>query len=267
MWPSDTVELVKTQGDRPMADIKFLKSVDIFKGLSEDQLKEIQAGCREIEFQIGSKLFAEGDKSDRIWIVVSGQVDLRFELPGRTSTEENTIFSITTGNTLGWSSFVPPFQYKLSAYCATRTCKMLQIENEFLTNLFEKDTQMGFLVVSNLTGVASSHFHRLQNSAAGAPTSSITVTVHMATCGIAAGARQIMTALMDEIYDSGRQDIRVKSSGCIGKCPSEPNVTIEITGEESVLYQKMTPDKMRQVFKKHVLKGEVQEDYRLNIED
>jgi NADP-reducing hydrogenase subunit HndB len=247
-----------------MAVIKFLKSVGIFKGLSDDQLDKIQAGCREIEYQIGTRLFGEGEKSDRIWIVISGKVDLRFELPGRSSSEENTIFTITTGNTLGWSSFVPPYQYKLSAYCATRTCKILQIENEFLLNLFEKNAQMGFLVISNLTGIASSHFHQLQNSAVGTPTSSITVTVHMATCGIAAGARQIMTALMDEIYDSGRQDIRVKSSGCIGKCPSEPNVTVEITGEESVVYQKMTPDKMRQVFQKHILKGEVQSDFVLS---
>ena len=250
-----------------MAEIKFLKNVDIFKGLSDDQLNKIQAGCREIEYQIGNRLFAEGEKSDRVWIVLTGQVDLRFDLPGRSSSEENTIFSITTGNTLGWSSFVPPYQYKLSAYCATRTCKIMQIKNEFLLNLFEKDAHMGFLVISNLTGVASTHFHQLQNSTTGPPTSSITVTVHMATCGIAAGARQVMTALMDEIYDSGRQDIGVKSSGCIGKCPSEPNVTIEISGEESVVYQKMTPDKIRQVFQKHVLKGEVQEDYRLNIED
>jgi NADP-reducing hydrogenase subunit HndB len=85
----------------------------------------------------------------------------------------------------------------------------------------------------------------------------------MATCGIAAGARPVMTALMEKIYDSGRQDIEVKSSGCIGKCPSEPNVTVEIGGQDPVVYQKMTPDKIRQVFEKHILKGEIQEKYRL----
>jgi NADP-reducing hydrogenase subunit HndB len=85
----------------------------------------------------------------------------------------------------------------------------------------------------------------------------------MATCGIAAGARPVMTALMEEIYDSGRQDIDVKSSGCIGKCFSEPNVTIEIGGQDPVVYQKMTPDKIRQVFEKHILKGEVQTDFVL----
>jgi NADP-reducing hydrogenase subunit HndB len=85
----------------------------------------------------------------------------------------------------------------------------------------------------------------------------------MATCGIAAGARPVMTALMEAIYDSGRQDIDVKSSGCIGKCPSEPNVTIEIGGQEPVVYQKMTPDKIRQVFEKHILQGDVQTDFVL----
>jgi NADP-reducing hydrogenase subunit HndB len=247
----------------PMAVGEFLKCVDIFKGLSDDQLAKIEPGCQEVEYHSGHRLFAEGENSDRVWIVAAGQVDLRFDLPGRPTSEENSIFSITAGNTLGWSSFVPPYKYKLSAYCATRTCKILQIKKEFLLSLFEKDTRMGFLVISNLTGVASTHFHRLQNSSGSPPASKITVTVHMATCGIAAGARPVMTALMEEIYDSGRQDIGVKSSGCIGKCPSEPNVTIEIGSQEPVVYQKMTPDKIRKVFKKHILKGEVQTDFVL----
>jgi len=247
-----------------MAVLDFLKRVDIFKGLSADQLSKIQPGCHEVEYHGGHRLFAEGENSDRLWIVTDGQVDLRFDLPGRPTSEENTIFSITRGNTLGWSSFVPPHQYKLSAYCATRRCKILQIKKEFLLNLFEKDTRMGFLIMSNLTGVASTHFQRLQKSSSGPPASKITVTVHMATCGIAAGARTVMTALMEEIYDSGRQDIGVKSSGCIGKCPSEPNVTVEIGGQDPVVYQKMTPAKIRKVFQKHILKGEIQTDFVLN---
>jgi NADP-reducing hydrogenase subunit HndB len=246
-----------------MAMLDLLKRADIFKGLSDNQLAKIRAGCKEIEYQSGSRLFAEGEKSDRVWIVSEGQVDLRFDLPGRPSSEENTIFSITPGSTLGWSSFIPPYQYKLSAYCATRTCKIVQILNDFLLNLFEKDARLGFMVISNLTGIASAHFRQLQDSAGGSPSSTITITVHMATCGIAAGARPVMTALMDEIYDSKRQDIQVKSSGCIGECPSEPNVTVEIGGQEAVVYQKMTPDKIRRVFNKHILKGEVQEQYRL----
>jgi (2Fe-2S) ferredoxin/CRP-like cAMP-binding protein len=246
-----------------MTILYFLKSVDIFKGLNDGQLTQIQQACREKEYHSGNRLFAEGETADRVWIVMNGQVDLRFDLPGRPTSEENTIFSITATRTLGWSSFVPPYQYKLSAYCSTRTCKILQIDKEFLFKLFEKDFRMGFLVISNLAGVAGTHFHQLQNSATGPPASTVTIKVHMATCGIAAGARDVMTALMEEIYNSGRQDIRVKSSGCIGKCPTEPNVTVEIGGEEPVVYQKMTPHKIRQVFQKHIIKGKVQEDYEL----
>jgi len=241
----------------------FLKKVDIFKELDDVQLEQISAGCREKEYQINHRLFTEGENADRVWVVMDGQVDLRFDLPGRPTSEENTIFSITAGNTLGWSSFVLPFQYKLSAYCATQSCKILQIDKEFLLGLFEKDNRMGYRVISNLTGVASTHFHRLQNSATGPPAAQVKVIVHMATCGIAAGARELMTAAVEELSQADRQDIKVVTSGCIGRCESEPNVTVEISGEETVVYQKMTPDKFRQVFKQHILGGEIQDAFRL----
>jgi (2Fe-2S) ferredoxin/signal-transduction protein with cAMP-binding, CBS, and nucleotidyltransferase domain len=246
-----------------MPGLNFLKTVDIFKGLTDDQLQQLMAGGHQKEYQHGKRLVAEGEDADRIWIVTAGQVDLRFDLPGRSSTEENTVFSITTGNTLGWSSFVPPFKYKLSAYCATRSCQVLQIKKEYLLRLFEQDTRMGYRVISNLAGVASIHFHRLQNSLASSRPALIKVAVHMATCGIAAGARQVMTALMDEISQADRPDIRVATYGCIGRCETEPNVTVEISGEEPVVYQKMTPQKMRQVFNRHILGGKVQQDYVL----
>ena len=91
----------------------------------------------------------------------------------------------------------------------------------------------------------------------------VKITVHMGTCGIAAGARDVMNALMDEMGQSERQDIRVVAAGCMGMCSSEPNVTVEIAGEEPIAYQHMTANKMRQVFRRHVLEGEVQTDFAL----
>jgi NADP-reducing hydrogenase subunit HndB len=85
----------------------------------------------------------------------------------------------------------------------------------------------------------------------------------MATCGIAAGAREVMGALMEELNRSDRQDLRVASSGCLGKCSTEPNVTIEIEGENPVVYQKMNSEKMRQVFQQHILGGRIQTDFIL----
>ena len=94
-------------------------------------------------------------------------------------------------------------------------------------------------------------------------TANIKITVHMGTCGIAAGARDVMSALMEEMAAADRQDIRVVAAGCMGRCSSEPNVTVETQGSEPIVYQLMDSNKMRQVFKQHVLGGEVQTDFAL----
>lgn len=91
----------------------------------------------------------------------------------------------------------------------------------------------------------------------------VKITVHMGTCGIAAGAREVMNALMEELAQADRQDIRVVASGCMGMCSSEPNVTVEMQDAEPIVYQKMEANRMRQVFKRHVLLGEVQSDFAL----
>ncbi|MFC1890782.1 ferredoxin [Thermodesulfobacteriota bacterium] len=91
----------------------------------------------------------------------------------------------------------------------------------------------------------------------------VKVTVHMGTCGIAAGAREVMDALLEEIAQADRQDIQVTNSGCMGMCSSEPNVTVEMSGQDAVIYQHMDKNKMRQVFKQHVLKGDIQTDFAL----
>jgi len=91
----------------------------------------------------------------------------------------------------------------------------------------------------------------------------VKITVHLGTCGIAAGGREVMDALLQEMAETERQDIRVITSGCMGMCSSEPNVTVELQGKDPVVYQLMDAKKMRQVFKRHVLLGEVQTDFAL----
>lgn len=89
------------------------------------------------------------------------------------------------------------------------------------------------------------------------------ITVHMGTCGIAAGAREVMDSVLEEIALADRQDIHVTNSGCMGMCSSEPNVTVSISGKDPVIYKHMDKNKMRQVFKQHVLKGDIQTDFAL----
>jgi len=83
------------------------------------------------------------------------------------------------------------------------------------------------------------------------------VTVHMGTCGIAAGARDIMDALLDEIAKAKVQDVIVTTSGCAGLCNKEPMATIELKGQPPVKYGDLTAAKMREIFVKHVLGGKM----------
>ena len=92
-------------------------------------------------------------------------------------------------------------------------------------------------------------------------TTNVKITVHMGTCGIAAGARKVMNTLLEEKAEANRGDIKIVASGCLGMCSSEPNLTVEVKGEDAVVYQFMDANRTRQVFRRHVLKGEVQTDF------
>ena len=89
------------------------------------------------------------------------------------------------------------------------------------------------------------------------------ITVHMGTCGIASGAREVMDSLMQQIEEAGVTDVIVTTSGCMGLCSREPLVTVEILGQEPIKYEYMNANKMRQVFKRHVLQGEIQSPFVL----
>jgi NADP-reducing hydrogenase subunit HndB len=89
------------------------------------------------------------------------------------------------------------------------------------------------------------------------------VIVHMGTCGIAAGARTVMKALMDEIESREVKDVILTISSCAGLCSREPMVTVELTGEPAVKYVDITPEKAKRLFEEHVLGGKIVTEYAL----
>jgi len=91
------------------------------------------------------------------------------------------------------------------------------------------------------------------------------VTVHMGTCGIAAGARDIMDALLDEMSKSKVQDVIVTTSGCAGLCNQEPMATVELKDQPPVKYGDLTAEKMRKIFVKHVLGGQMVTEFVLVV--
>ena len=91
------------------------------------------------------------------------------------------------------------------------------------------------------------------------------ITVHMGTCGIAAGARAIMNTIIKIVEESGRDDVIVTTSGCAGFCSKEPMATVELKGNTPVKYGDLTEDKMKKIFSEHVLQGKIVEEYALAI--
>lgn len=90
----------------------------------------------------------------------------------------------------------------------------------------------------------------------------IRVVVGMATCGIAAGARPVLAAFVEEVQNRGLADkVTVTQTGCIGICQFEPVVEVFEAGKEKVTYVKMTADKAKEVVEKHLIGGEVVSDY------
>ncbi|MHC4518191.1 MAG: (2Fe-2S) ferredoxin domain-containing protein [Planctomycetota bacterium] len=89
------------------------------------------------------------------------------------------------------------------------------------------------------------------------------VIVHMGTCGIAAGARTIMQALLDEVERKEVEDVVLTISSCAGLCSREPMVTVELADEPAVKYVDLTPEKARRIFEEHVLGGKVVTEYAL----
>lgn len=91
------------------------------------------------------------------------------------------------------------------------------------------------------------------------------VTVHMGTCGIAAGAREIMNALLNEMRKKNVRDVVVTTSGCAGLCSREPMATVELKGRPPVKYVNLTPQKIGKILVGHVLGGRPVIEYALAV--
>lgn len=87
------------------------------------------------------------------------------------------------------------------------------------------------------------------------------VIVGMGTCGIAAGARDTMKAILEFIEQTGTAGILVTQTGCIGLCEKEPIVQVVIGEQPKVTYGKVTPDIARKIMQEHVVEGKTVESH------
>jgi len=93
----------------------------------------------------------------------------------------------------------------------------------------------------------------------------VKITIHLGTCGIAAGARPIMNALLKKIEENNATDIIVTSSGCAGLCNHEPMITLEIKESAPTKYVNLDVEKAEKIFDEHVMKGNPVTEYALSV--
>lgn len=84
------------------------------------------------------------------------------------------------------------------------------------------------------------------------------IVVGMGTCGIAAGARATLHAILDELAKRELGYVEVTQTGCIGMCDQEPLVEVSMPGQKPVTYGRVDPGRARQIISSHVVNGKPQ---------
>ncbi len=91
----------------------------------------------------------------------------------------------------------------------------------------------------------------------------VEILVGMATCGIAAGSRDVLNALVDYISEANLDHIKVIQVGCMGYCHSEPTVQVNMAGKEPTIYGNVDTAFVRDIIDKHILNGDILDDHVL----
>lgn len=93
----------------------------------------------------------------------------------------------------------------------------------------------------------------------------IRITVHMGTCGIAAGARDVLTALMNALGAVEANNVMITQTGCAGLCDQEPMLTLTDKAGGAFRYGKLNKQRIGEIVREHVLRGQPVVEYLIKV--
>src|SRR6056297_699866 len=93
------------------------------------------------------------------------------------------------------------------------------------------------------------------------------IVVGMATCGISAGAREVLQTLIEEVDNRNLKDVQIVQTGCIGVCRYEPIIEVYKSGEEKVTYIYVDSRKAKRIISEHIIDGKVVNEYTIGSEE
>ncbi len=137
-----------------MGKIDTLAVFDIFAELPHESLEEIALLAQEETHAQGKMLFSENGPAEKLYMILSGKVSLerRVQL-GRTGTPRKATLSVVgVGETVGWSSLVPPYQYTSSCTCVEKTT-FLAIRGPELRELLADKPEIGYSVYHSVASI------------------------------------------------------------------------------------------------------------------
>ena len=143
------------------AEDRSLLHSAIFENISDDIVQELCESGQVLSFDADSKLFERGQKAKELMILLDGVVELVFPFRVLGAIREIPMESKRAGDVVAWSALVNPYQFTLSARCATE-CKLASLSREGLYRFFERDPATGYLFMRNLAGVIGRRLQAMQ---------------------------------------------------------------------------------------------------------
>lgn len=136
---------------------RILEKISIFKGLSEDELNSLTKLCDVRTYKRGDMIFTERKRGDEIYILTKGRV--RIELGIANKTDYATIHRVQKGEIFGELAIVDEGGRSASAECET-DCEVITIGRDALRSLLEKNTRIGYVVMTNLASVLATRLRK-----------------------------------------------------------------------------------------------------------
>jgi CRP/FNR family transcriptional regulator, cyclic AMP receptor protein len=127
----------------------LLAAQPFLAGLSPNQLDKLSFWTKKSYFHGGARLFEEGGRADRFWILREGHVTLDTHLPGR---PDAIVETLGPGAVLGWSWLFPPYRWHFGA-SAVETTLALELDGPGVRSLCEHDAVLGYQLVSRFMGL------------------------------------------------------------------------------------------------------------------
>jgi CRP/FNR family cyclic AMP-dependent transcriptional regulator len=128
--------------------VQFLRSVEMFSDLDDDEFQKLATVCEEQELGANELLFSQGDEADRLYIVREGFVEIIEARPGEG--KGTTIVNLGPGQTIGEMTLVDKGPRSASARAATDGTRVASISRQDFEALCEGDTAIGYKVMRNI---------------------------------------------------------------------------------------------------------------------